>query len=225
MGIVGPAGAGKSTLAQMICSACRRFWEADGAPWIQCVSMDGYMYPNSYLVAQSAKDHLGNPCSLKDIKGAPSTLDVEGLIRDLDRLRSRCCESVLLPSYDRNIHDPVPESIAVDLACRVVVIEGLHLLHTGDKWPDVSSKFHRTVFLDMERGHCFERVVGRKVSNGRSRQSSEAHFARVDGPTFDQLQEEKKLADVILKLCPRTDRALHVANVRVNGELGDSQQV
>ncbi|CAN0515506.1 unnamed protein product, partial [Scytosiphon promiscuus] len=59
-----------------------------------------------------------------------------------------------------------------------------------------------TVFLDIERSCCFQRVVGRKVANGRSRESSEAHFSRVDGPTFDQLQEERRRASLVLTVRP-----------------------
>lgn len=58
-------------------------------------------------------------------------------------------------------------------------------------------------------------MVGRKVANGRSRESSEAHFDRVDGPTFDQLQEEKNNANLILALRPTLERPLNVVDVRV----------
>lgn len=55
--------------------------------------------------------------------------------------------------------------------------------------------------------------MGRKVLNGRSRESSEAHFSRVDGPTFDQLQKEKSRADLVLTLRPTEDRPLRVIGV------------
>lgn len=95
----------------------------------------------------------------------------------------------------------------------MVIVEGLHLLHVEDQWKKISNMFHRTVFLDIERSCCFERVVGRKVANGRSRESSEAHFWRVDGPIFDQLQEEKKRAHVVLTVRPNGHQALLISNV------------
>lgn len=115
--------------------------------------------------------------------------------------------------FNRDLHDPVPDCVAISPGCRVVVVEGLHLLHGEERWQDISNVFHRTVFLDIERSCCFERVVGRKVANGRSRESSEAHFSRVDGPTFDQLQEDKKRAHVVLALRPTKDKALRISNV------------
>lgn len=90
---------------------------------------------------------------------------------------------------------------------------GLHLLHQEGLWKDVFAALHRTVFLDIERLCCFERVVGRKIANGRSRESSEAHFDRVDGPIWDQLQEEKSLANLVLAVRPTQDRHINVSDV------------
>lgn len=205
VGVIGAAGAGKSTLVQLICLACGVLWRTEGgAAWVQCVSMDGYSLPNSHLSAQSAKDHLGRSCTLKDVKGVPSTLDADAFLGDLVRLRSpdSATQAILLPAYDRDLHDPVTDSVTVAPECRVVIVEGLHLLHRKGKWKNISEAFNRTVFLDIERSCCFERVVARKVSNGRSRESSEAHFERVDGPTFDQLQEEKHHANLVLSMHP-----------------------
>lgn len=224
VGIVGAAAAGKSTLAQLVCAACSVLWRASCGAWIQCVSMDGYSFPNSHLVAQPATDHLSRSCSLEDLKGIPVTLDADALLRDLLRLRTSKRESVLLPAYNRDLHDPVPDSVTVSTDCRVVVVEGLHLLHNKGKWKDISDTFHRTVFLDIERSCCFERVVGRKVANGRSRESSEAHFSRVDGPTFDQLQNEKKRADVVLTVRPTGQQALRILHVEARLKSGEPSE-
>lgn len=172
---------------------------------MQCVSMDGYSFPNSRLSAQPATDHLGHSCTLKDVKGLPSTLDADAFLGDLMRLRSpdSANQAIYLPAYDRDLHDPVPDIVAVAPECHVVIVEGLHLLHRKGKWKDIAEAFNRTMFLDIERSCCFERVVARKVSNGRSRESSEVHFARVDGPTFDQLQEEKHHANLVLTMHPK----------------------
>lgn len=115
--------------------------------------------------------------------------------------------------FNRDLHDPVPECVAVVPECRVVIVEGLHLLHVEGQWKKISNTFHRTVFLDIERSCCFERVVSRKVANGRSRESSEAHFSRVDGPIFDQLQKEKNRAHVVLTLRPDERQALRILDV------------
>lgn len=89
--------------------------------------MDGYSFPNSYLLAEQVLDHRSNPCTLKDIKGLPNTLDVDALLRDLLRLRTAGRETVLLPSYDRDLHDPVPDSVSIATDCKVVIVEGEEL--------------------------------------------------------------------------------------------------
>lgn len=101
VGIIGAAAAGKSVLAQLVCAASAILQGNES--WAQCVSMDGYSYFNSHLLAQPATDHLGRACTLKDIKGAPSTLDADAFLRDLLRLRSPSTSSqtIRLPAYDR----------------------------------------------------------------------------------------------------------------------------
>ncbi|CAM9752644.1 unnamed protein product, partial [Hapterophycus canaliculatus] len=196
VGLCGSAAAGKSTLSQLLCAACRVLW---GASSVASVSMDAYSFSNAYLSAESA-EHLGRPCTLKDVKGRPDTLDSASFLRDLDRLRFPSARTIMLPAYSRDLHDPVPNCVAVAPNCQIVVVEGLHLLHHDGLWKAISAALHRTIFLDIPRSTCFDRVVGRKVANGRSRESSEAHFERVDGPLWDQLQEEKTRANLVLTL-------------------------
>lgn len=121
MGIVGAAAAGKSTLSQLLCAAGNTLW---GTSWAQCISMDAYSFPNSRLSATPAVDHLGRPCTLKDMKGLPSTLDAEALLRDIRRLCPPTAQTIFLPAYDRDLHDPVPNAVAVAPDCRVVLVEG-----------------------------------------------------------------------------------------------------
>lgn len=136
----------------------------------------------------------------------------------------RCVDLfALFTLNNRKLHDPVPDSIAISPDCRVVVVEGLHLLHNEGQWKDISTMFHRTVFLDIERSRCFDRVVGRKVGNGRSQECSEAHFLRVDGPIFDQLQKEKKRANVVLTVRPIEGEALRIVNIDARLKPGEQE--
>lgn len=86
--------------------------------------MDAYSFPNAHLSTESAEDHAGRPCTLKDIKGHPKTLDCASLLRDLNRLRVPNAQTILLPAYSRSLHDPVPDSVAVSPECQVVIVEG-----------------------------------------------------------------------------------------------------
>lgn len=121
VGLCGCAAAGKSTLAQLLCAACGILW---GPSKIQNVSMDAYSFPNAHLSTRPAEDHIGRPCTLKDIKGHPKTLDCASLLRDLDRLRAPNAQTILLPAYSRSLHDPVPDCVAVSPECQVIIVEG-----------------------------------------------------------------------------------------------------
>lgn len=122
VGVSGSAGAGKSTLAQVLCAACNIL---SGQPhFSQTVSMDAYSHSNAHLSAQQAEDQLGRACTLKDVKGQPRTLDCASLLRDLERFRLPNTQSILLPAYSRQLHDPVPDCVAVAPECRLVIVEG-----------------------------------------------------------------------------------------------------
>lgn len=125
VGVSGSAGAGKSTLAQLLCAACNTL--SGRSHFSQTVSMDAYSFPNAHLSAQPAEDHLGRACTLKDIKGQPKTLDCVSLLRDLERLRLPNARTLLLPAYSRHLHDPVPDCVAVAPDCSLVIIEGTYI--------------------------------------------------------------------------------------------------
>lgn len=121
VGLCGCAAAGKSTLAQVLCAACCILW---GSSSIQSLSMDAYSFPNAYLSTGPAEDHIGRPCTLKDIKGHPQTLDCAAFLQDLRHLRAKSAQTILLPAYSRSLHDPVPDCVAVSPECQVIIVEG-----------------------------------------------------------------------------------------------------
>jgi pantothenate kinase len=85
---------------------------------------------------------------LRSIKGFPCTMDVEAFIADLKLLKPDNDEeedggtggdcsgngTIKLPDYDRTLHDPVPGRIEVGAHHKLVVVEGLHLLHDQGRW-------------------------------------------------------------------------------------------
>ncbi|CAM9818947.1 unnamed protein product, partial [Phaeothamnion confervicola] len=199
VGLVGPAGAGKSTLAHMLEVLCNKSWPASSGDeidakqeWAIALSMDAYHLPNAVLASGEAKGEDGAFYRLTQLKGLPLTLDAVTFAADLRRLRSREeSPNPVSQTYDRVTHEPVPGRLRVTRAHRLVLVEGLHLLHRDDcggAWTDVGACLDRIVFLNIPRDLCFERVVARKVSQGRDRADCERHFDRVDGPIYDRLQ-------------------------------------
>src|SRR5438094_8649137 len=96
LGLTGPPGGGKSTLAQALLEAL------PGRAIV--VPMDGFHLANAELA------RLGRA----DRKGAPDTFDSAGYVALLARLRLRAAgEVVYAPEYRREIEEGVAGAIAV----------------------------------------------------------------------------------------------------------------
>ncbi|HET6214893.1 MAG TPA: nucleoside/nucleotide kinase family protein, partial [Micromonosporaceae bacterium] len=95
IGIAGPPGAGKSTLAIALAAALR---DAHGEESAVSVPMDGFHLSNVEL------RRLG----LADRKGAPETFDAAGFVHLLRRLREAGPdELVYAPAYSRLLHESI----------------------------------------------------------------------------------------------------------------------
>ena len=95
LGIAGPPGAGKSTLAEAVCAAL-------GAATAALMPMDGFHLSNDELV------RIG----MRDRKGAPETFDAERYIATLARLRASHDQTVCVPSFDREAEAVIPDASA-----------------------------------------------------------------------------------------------------------------
>ena len=95
LGLTGPPGAGKSTVAAAIVAALA----ADTV----LVPMDGFHLADCEL------GRLGR----RDRKGAPDTFDAAGYVALLRRLRDPAEELVYAPQFRREIEEPVAGAIAV----------------------------------------------------------------------------------------------------------------
>lgn len=179
LGVVGPPGAGKSSLAARIgrraSSAC------------VVVPMDGFH------LAPVQLERLGRA----DRKGAPDTFDAAGFVALLRRLREGT-ETVYAPEYHRELHHGVAGAIAVEPAVRLVVVEGNYLLHDGDGFAPVRELLDESWYLAGDDEVRRERLVARHVLFGKEPGAARAWVERSDEANARVVAAGRGRADLVL---------------------------
>lgn len=176
VGIAGPPGAGKSTIAEALVAAL---------PSAVLLPMDGFHLPQARLVELGRRDRMG----------APDTFDVDGFVATLAAVRN-AGDTVLAPGFDREIEEPVPGAIAISPAFRTVVVEGNYLLH----WPAVRELLDMTFFVDVDHDVRIERLVARHVRFGKTPDDARAWSLGPDERNALLVAETAGLADHVIRL-------------------------
>ncbi|MEV6214658.1 nucleoside/nucleotide kinase family protein [Nocardia sp. NPDC051833] len=186
LGIAGPPGAGKSTLAHGLCAELARAGRrAVVAP------MDGYHLRNAALRAQGALAR----------KGEPDTFDAAGFVADLRALRrSRIGEPVPWPLFDRAIDEPTEAGVVVRDE-DIVVVEGNYLLLTDAEapgWAAVRGLLDACWYLDAPREVLTERLLHRHTVGGRTPAQAKVKVTDSDLRNADLVAGSRPRADQVL---------------------------
>jgi pantothenate kinase len=183
LGIVGPPGAGKSTLAQML----RDAWPGV----VQVVPMDGFHLANAELA------RLGRA----QRKGAPDTFDAAGFVALLRRLREQRVgdEIVYAPEFRREIEEPVAGAIAVLPATRMVVTEGNYLLMDEAPWGQIDGLLDDSWYVEIAPALRRERLLARHVQFGRNAAAAEEWMRSTDEPNAQRIEATKHRARAIVR--------------------------
>jgi pantothenate kinase len=151
LGIAGPPGAGKSTLAVYLAEHV--------GPRAMVVPMDGYHLADVEL------RRLGRA----EYKGAPDTFDAGGFVALLRRLREPSGEIVYAPGFERVIEQPIAGSIPVFPEINLVITEGNYLLHDEGLWRGIRPQLDECWWIDLDGGPRRERLIERHMQFGKNR--------------------------------------------------------
>ncbi|WP_313901276.1 nucleoside/nucleotide kinase family protein [Mycobacterium sp. SMC-4] len=185
LGIAGTPGAGKSTLATLLCQRVADVW---GADTVCHLPMDGFHLADAQL------RRLG----LLERKGAPETFDPYGYAHLLDRVRHDLEVDIYAPGFDRALEQPLAGAIAVAPATRLVVTEGNYLLHADLPWRRARALMDGVWFVTAEHQTRLDRLIARHIEFGKTPQQARAWVAKVDEGNAEQVAATATAADRVV---------------------------
>ena len=145
VGIAGSVAVGKSTTARILQSLLARSPEH---PDVALITTDGFLYPNSVLQERG----------LMGRKGFPESYDLRRLVRFMADVKAGYPE-VSAPVYSHLAYDILPGEKEYVRRPEVLIVEGLHVLQTGNGDPRttppvfVSDFFDFSIYVDADEAN------------------------------------------------------------------------
>lgn len=183
IGLTGPPGAGKSTLAARLVNELSRAGHTTAY-----VPMDGYHLANSQL------ERLG----LRDRKGAPETFDAAGYVRMLATIAGRPAYTIYAPEFNRAIEEPIAGSIAITPDTDFVVTEGNYLLLDTPPWRDIRVYLDAAWYISISDDVRRQRLVRRHMLFGKDRRDAEAWTDGSDARNAALIAAYRDCADALI---------------------------
>lgn len=187
--LVGGPGSGKSVSAMLLASIL----EEKKYATMVCPH-DGYHYTLEFLKTFTDADEAIYR------RGAPDTFDPASLLRDLKRIKSGEEEVVKLPAFDHATGDPEPDTHIFDRQQhKIVLCEGLYLLHDQDGWEDIASTFDLKIFMKADVDNCIERVkIRNRCIPGYTPEEIDIRCEKVDRVNAMTVLKSQARADVVV---------------------------
>jgi len=191
--LVGMPGSGKTTAA----NAIGRLIGSDCV----VVPTDGFHLPLDVLRARS------DGADAVYRSGASDTFDPEALRRCLCQIRGddgAAVREVLLPGFDHGVGEPIAGAHRfVRQVHKIVLVEGLYLLHDADGWEGVGALFDHRIYIDADIEKAIVGIKERnKIIPGYTLEEIEIRCDRVDRKNAITVRGCRDRADIIVASGP-----------------------
>ena len=192
IGLVGVPGAGKTTLAAQWATHLNA---AHGAGTAVALGMDGFHLPKAQLA------QFPDPVAAFARRGAPWTFDAAGFVAALQNVRQAAgVAHVGWPGFEHSIGDPIADAALVPMATKLVIVEGLYLLHDDDGWEQVRGQLDECWYLDTPLPVAMDRLAQRHMQAwGFTRQQADARIATNDGLHAQLVADSAARADALIR--------------------------
>ncbi len=182
LGITGPPGGGKSTLARLVADEL-----GDRAA---LVGMDGFHLAQAELVRLGRRDRMG----------ALDTFDGGGYVALLRRLRAADEDVVYAPEFRREIEEPIAGAVAVRRDVPLVITEGNYLLVSSGPWGEVRDLLDEAWYVVQDEETRLRLLIARHVEFGKAPDYAREWVMRSDQRNAELIETTRARADALVRI-------------------------
>ncbi len=191
IGMAGLPGSGKSTLAMQL---TERVNTQVAAGTMMALGMDGFHLTKAEL------SRMPNPAEAFARRGALWTFDPAALHARLLRVRNAAGHAAVpWPGFQHDIGDPIEGAEIVLPTVRIILVEGIYLLHNDQAWQPICQFFDERWYFDTPPAVAMERLVQRHMRAwGYTREVAQHRIDTSDRLNAEIVARSRDLADWLL---------------------------